>query len=415
MIANILQRSNCKRVVDYIKDVMDSGKKSKLLMHSDGIIVSDNRTITACFEAYTRKGGHKIKDPLLHIQIAFHEKDESKLTDEVMKAIVEEYMKRMGYKNVEYIVCRHFDTHHPHCHLLICTIDNDGNKINRSFEKSRNKRICEALTKKYGLHVAEPGKKEVNRAALREPDKSRYEIFDKVTEAKNKCEDWKEFDDMLKSMGIKMRFVHNNVNGNLMGVNFSNDKYTFSGKKLDDSLVLSELIKKFGNIREIVHESMHQCYDNYQHRLQELNGGSFKYFAMLRYFPEWDKIFPNGLPKCFKVPSVDIHEAFPESEHKGFWEDVVDSEDGKKSFIGLDALWYILMQPYQPQIAISGGGGTTSNLPWRDLDDDERWKYRFAVTPAVYPKYIKPRYMKSKSISSKPVQSKPAVNRGRRK
>lgn len=26
MIANILPRKNCKRVVDYIKDVMDSGK-----------------------------------------------------------------------------------------------------------------------------------------------------------------------------------------------------------------------------------------------------------------------------------------------------------------------------------------------------------------------------------------------------
>lgn len=410
MIANILQRSNCKRVVDYIKDVMDSGKKSKLLMHSDGIIVSDNRTITACFEAYTRKGGHKIKDPLLHIQIAFHEKDESKLTDEVMKAIVQEYMKRMGYKNVEYIACRHFDTHHPHCHLLICTIDNDGNKINRSFEKRRNKRICEALTKKYGLHIAEPGKKEVNRAALREPDKSKYEVFDKVTEAMDRCEDWAEFDQMLRSMGINMRFHYNNVNHKLMGVTFGNGKYSFSGKKLDESLTLSCLIEKFGDFKEITHESMHLCYDNYQRRLAQLNSGNIhggKYFTMLRFFPFWNEIFPNGMPDKFKIPYPTAQTILGRPENSVFEEETKHSSKGERSYINLATLFLILMEPYQPQIAISGGGGTTSNLPWRDLDDDERWKYRFAVAPSVYPKYIKPRYMKSKPISSKPIQSKP--------
>jgi hypothetical protein len=35
-----------------------------------------------------------------------------------MKNIAEEYMTRMGFDNNLYIIFRHHDSNHPHCHIL---------------------------------------------------------------------------------------------------------------------------------------------------------------------------------------------------------------------------------------------------------------------------------------------------------
>ena len=54
-----------------------------------------------------------------------------------------------------------------------------------------------------------------------------------------------------------------------------------------------------------------------------------------------------------------------------------NSKDGKTSFIGLELLCDLLLQPYAPQLSIGGGGGGGNNRGWRDLDDEDKEKNRF--------------------------------------
>lgn len=73
------------------------------------------------------------------------------------------------------------------------------------------------------------------------------------------------------------------------------------------------------------------------------------------------------------LSSVDLQKFNTEEFH-------TPSDDGKFSYIALDLLLTVLLQPYSPQMAIgSGGGGGGNDKGWRDLDDDdkEKYKYRF--------------------------------------
>lgn len=402
MVAKIIAGNHFQQAVDYVQDIHKGDKNARMLMHSKGIFLGDNKSVASLLDSYASYRGNRPSEPLLHISISFHPKDAHRITDRFACLVISDYMKEMGYSNSEFVVYQHSDKAHQHFHLLLCAVDKDGKKINRSNELLRNKNVCKRLTLKYGLYMSS-GKENVNRDRLRGKDAAKYSMFDGISSAKEKSEDWKEFNDMLMEKGLTMKFHYNNTNGKVMGITFSNGQYSFSGSKIDRSLSLSCLKEKFGDFREIVHESMHICYDNYQYRLSQLNSGNIhggKFFTMLRYFPYWENIFPNGLPKSFSTPYPSVQSLLSRKENWSLEKDVTHSRDGKTSFVGLATLFLLLMEPYQPQIAISTGGGSTGGgLPWRDLDDDERWKFRFAVAPSIYPKYIKPRYIKSKPIT----------------
>jgi type IV secretory pathway VirD2 relaxase len=96
-----------------------------------------------------------------------------------MVGIALEYLDKMGYQNTQFIIARHHDTDHPHIHLVINRIDNDGKRISDKNERFRSTQVCMELTKKYGLYIAK-GKENVKRHRLKEPDKTKYEIYDAI-------------------------------------------------------------------------------------------------------------------------------------------------------------------------------------------------------------------------------------------
>ena len=59
-------------------------------------------------------------------------------------------------------------------------------------------------------------------------------------------------------------------------------------------------------------------------------------------------------------------------------DEYVHSEDGKSVFVPVGVMFVLLLQPYSPQLSMGGSGGG-NDRGWRDLDDDEKDKYRFHV------------------------------------
>lgn len=399
MVAKIIPGNNFQKAIDYIQAIYKKDKDARLIMHSKGIFLTDNKSIASVLDSYAGKGGNRPNEPVLHVSVNFHPKDAYRITDAFARHLLSVYMKEMGYDETEYVIYRHSDKEHPHFHILLCAVDRNGKKINRSNERIRNRDRCRSITEKYGLYISS-GKESVNRDRLRGKDAAKYAMFDIIKEAKESCQDWKEFNDMLKSRGITMKFHYNNTTGNILGVMFCDGTYSMSGSKIDKSLSLNKLMEVFGDFREIVHESIHFCYDRYQQRLAQLNSGNIYgrgFFTMLRHFPYWDDIFPDGMPCKFDIPYPSVQSLLSLPEYKPLESDILTTDNGKTSYVGLTTLLVILMQPYGPQMSICGGG-STSKLPWRDLDDDERWRYRFKVDPSIYPRNIKPRYIKSKPI-----------------
>ena len=157
-----------------------------------------------------------------------------------MVSIALEYMDKMGYKNTQFIIARHHDTNHPHIHLVINRIDNDDKRISDKNEKFRSTKVCMELTKKYGLYIAK-GKENVNRYRLKEPDKTKYDIYDSIKAALPKCRNWQELTTELRRQSIVTAFRKNGNTDKIQGIRFGKGDYTFNGSQIDRSCSFSKI------------------------------------------------------------------------------------------------------------------------------------------------------------------------------
>lgn len=63
----------------------------------------------------------------VHISLNFSTKDN--LSDEKLKKMTEYYMKEIGFQHQPYLVYRHFDSYHPHVHVVTTNITSEGKRI----------------------------------------------------------------------------------------------------------------------------------------------------------------------------------------------------------------------------------------------------------------------------------------------
>ena len=175
-----------------------------------------------------------------HIALSFSKEDEPRLTNRVMAGIALEYMERMGIKNTQFFIARHFDKEHPHVHIAFNRIDNNGNTISDKHERLRSTRICKELTLKYGLHMAN-GKENVKRNRLKEPDKTKYELYDILKTEVGRCGNWDVLVANLKRQGVKVHFIHRGQTNEIQGVVFTKNGYHFNGSKVDRHFSYSKI------------------------------------------------------------------------------------------------------------------------------------------------------------------------------
>lgn len=133
---------------------------------------------------------------------------------------------------------------HPHCHLVYNRVDNRGKAIPDGNDRYRNEKACKELTQKYGLYFS-PGKECVNVDRLREPDKTRYQIYHAVKNVLPHCRSWPELENKLRKQGVTMRFKYNGHSDRMQGVLFSKNGRTFSGSKVDRAFSFSKLDHRF--------------------------------------------------------------------------------------------------------------------------------------------------------------------------
>ncbi len=193
-MAKIVKGSDFKGVVDYI---LDKNKGTRVVAR-DGLFMENKDTITMSFNVQSQMNG-KVAKPVGHIALSFSKKDEPRLTDRAMAVIALEYMERIGIRNTQYIIARHFDKEHPHVHIAYNRIDNDGNTISDRNERLRSTRICKELTMKYGLYMSS-GKENVRRNRLKEPDRTKYELYDILKTEVGRCGNWNVLTANLKRM-----------------------------------------------------------------------------------------------------------------------------------------------------------------------------------------------------------------------
>ena len=173
--------------------------------------------------------------------------DAPKLTDGKMIQLAQEYMREMKITDTQYIIVRHQDREHPHVHIVFNRIDNNGKTISDRNDMYRNEQVCKKLKAKHGLYFAK-GKEHVKQHRLREPDKSKYEIYNAVKNESGKSKNWQQLQGRLAEKGITIQFKYKGQTSEIQGISFSKGEYTFKGSEIDRSFSFSKLDKCFGDV-----------------------------------------------------------------------------------------------------------------------------------------------------------------------
>ena len=236
MIAKIIKGTNFSGVVSYMLSKHEGKVK---VLQANGVHSSLPNDIAFDFnlQASMRPS---VQKPVCHTILSFSAHDAERLTDATMVKIANEYLHQMGYSDTQSLIVRHSDRQHPHLHICINRISNNGKTISDRNEKYRSTKICRELTERYGLTIGE-GKQEVNRSRLRGEDKLLYEIFDAIKAVLPQSKNWKDFVVGLGKLGIVTRFKTKGNTNIVQGVIFEKDGCSFNGSKIDRSCSFSRL------------------------------------------------------------------------------------------------------------------------------------------------------------------------------
>lgn len=249
MTAKIIKGTSFSGAIGY----MLSKKEKAEILKAEGVRVEPKELTAKCFELQASMHP-TVKKPVWHISLNFSEQDKAKLTNEKMVEIAEAYLQKMNIKNTQYLIVRHHDRKHPHIHLCINRIDNNGKLISDKNEKFRSTAVCKELTQKYGLYFA-TGKENVNRERLIGYDKTKYEIFDALKRAIPESKTWSELEKQLKKNGITFQFKTSGKTDKIQGIIFEKDGIKINGSKVDRNCSYSKIDR--------------QIKDNAYHALQE--------------------------------------------------------------------------------------------------------------------------------------------------
>jgi len=234
MIGKIVKGRTFKGCISYVLE--NEGAK---ILASEGVLETDTKSIINSFYMQSLLNP-KLSKCVGHIPLAFSPDDKERMTDHFMERLAKEYMKTMGIKNTQYLIVRHSNTSHPHCHIVFNRVDNDGKTISDRNDQYRNEKVCKKLKDKYNLTYGK-GKENVNVEKLKGAEQIKYEIFHAIKRALLKTNDWQHFEDILKQKGISIEFKYKGQTDETQGISFKKGAHSFKGSDVDRKFSYSKL------------------------------------------------------------------------------------------------------------------------------------------------------------------------------
>ena len=87
-----------------------------------------------------------------------------KLSDKTWQSISADYLLDMGFDDNQYVLVRHGDTQHDHCHIVACRLKLNGSVVNTSWNFYRAQKVLRQLEIAYHLDPV-PSSWEIERTA----------------------------------------------------------------------------------------------------------------------------------------------------------------------------------------------------------------------------------------------------------
>lgn len=157
----------------------------------------------------------KTERPMVHISLNPHPDDV--LSDAQLSAIAREYMEKMGFGDMPYMVYKHTDINRHHMHIVALRVKTDGTCISDKNNFYRSKEITRELEKKYGLKTAEREKVTPDTPLLKiDPSgdlKKQVAAVVKIIGMRYKFQTIGEYNAVLGLFNVKCENTDGRVNG----------------------------------------------------------------------------------------------------------------------------------------------------------------------------------------------------------
>ena len=189
--------------------VLDTNK-----IYNDG---SGQVNIYRAFEDFKRwmPAATKTEKTMMHISLNPHPDD--RLSEMQYTQLAHDYMEKMGFAEMPYIIVKHEDIYRHHIHIVALRVRQDGTCISdkNNFYKSKN--ICRELEQKYGLHTAERRRVDPNepikKLDLNGDLKRQVANVVKVVGMRYKFQTMGEYNAVLGLFNVKCEQTDGRVNG----------------------------------------------------------------------------------------------------------------------------------------------------------------------------------------------------------
>ncbi len=256
MIGKISHGNSFGDCLDYLTRVKQDGqppeKRVWHIIDSDGVRLNVGeegwRKMAAADVERPTLTRSKIKDPCGHISLGFSPKDGDRMTDDFMLKIAHEYMEKMGITDTPFIIVRHTDKEHPHCHIMFSRVDYNGKIIKPVTNHYRNKAVCTDITKRHNLTMGTDSLN-LDTSKLRGSERSRVEIIQAATEVSRDTSitDWPAFRDALARMGITATalFSGEGDERKLKTIIYKKGRHSFVASKIGKSFTPAALAREF--------------------------------------------------------------------------------------------------------------------------------------------------------------------------
>ena len=307
MVTNTTKGNSFAKCFDYItrakKDGLPPDKREWHILGSDGVRLREGtdgwRKLAAEDLARPLSARSPIKDPCVHISLDFKAEDAPRLDDAFMLKIALEYMEKMGIKDTPFVIVRHTDKAHPHCHLIFCRSDINGKIIKSATNFRRNTKVCREITDRYNLTLGND-KFSVNPEKLRGAEKAKYEIAQTLREvmADESISDFKTLKARLSQYGISAKPYFVDDDDNARSIIYKKDGHSFLASKIDKHYTPRALDAEFARRkRKASREYMSNTPDpNNQWAYLDGSPIPMNEFAGIRFTPQQELDYISGRP-----------------------------------------------------------------------------------------------------------------------
>lgn len=235
MIAKQVKGTNFRGVIAY---------NEQKVMKNEAIVLATNlsgRTIKEYTKEFNiiKQLRPNLKRAVYHVSLNLPK--EEQLDNKTFKSIAKRYLVEMGFNDNQFIIYRHFDSEHPHIHIVANRVSYSGEVVSESQDYKRSEHIIRSLEIEFGLkRLTNYQKNDKSKLTKKEIEKTirtgkvpvRSILQKKVYELMLSSETISQFILELLKEKIHPQFNISKTTNRVSGISFMMDDLVFKGSKL---------------------------------------------------------------------------------------------------------------------------------------------------------------------------------------